>query len=92
MAGRSSSDPAEVLLGDAQELLQHIPRGSERNSLSRTLKPEVAEQIVEALVLLRERVNLFARRRELRWHPLLGWIHKDSRCFEDAELEPEKPA
>jgi hypothetical protein len=85
-AARDYTTDASTLLGDAQELLQHIPRGLERRMLSTTLKPEVADAIVDAIVELRERVHLFASREGLRWHPLLGWLPKDSACF-DGQVE-----
>lgn len=81
MTIRASLAETSPLLRSAQELLQHVSRGHERSVLNPSLKPEVADKIVEALVELRERVSLLASRGALRWHPQLGWIPTDSACF-----------
>lgn len=81
MTVRASLDETSLLLCSAQELLQHVPRGHERSVLNLSLKPAVADNIVEALVELRELVSLSASRAGLRWHPRLGWLPKDSACF-----------
>lgn len=84
-AGRDYTSDASTLMGDAQELLQHIPRTLERWMLNPGLKPEVADAIVDAIVELREHVNKFARLDGLRWHPRFGWLPKDSPCFAGEE-------